>query len=163
LEPTFPSPKASFLKGGFEMKKFAKIVLNLEFFAIVVLLCIIGSFNVSKATGLKPEIGEVITITGYFDKFYTHDAVKFKANPHPIKGKKNHVRDYKYKKFRVYDVSGIPDIPILRRLDSLSYKERNEFPIRVKIRVLKTIGGVIEGEFIEWADQDFVKTVAKEE
>lgn len=135
------------------MKKFAKIVLNLDFFAIVVLLCIIGSFNVSKATGLKPEIGEVITITGCFSRFYRNDAIRLEAGS---------VKDRLYKKFRAYEVFETPDIPILRKLDSLSYKERKKFPIRVKMKVLETGVSVIKGQFIEWADQDFVKLVEKE-
>jgi hypothetical protein len=102
----------------------------------------------SSISSKKLEAGEIIKVSGQFEKLY-YQGIKLRA----------YAKEDKIQKYYIFEIIGVTEKDVLDFLKKIEEQNSNMPKISAKIKVKETLGAVIKGELVQWTDSDFVNSV----
>ncbi len=102
----------------------------------------------SSISSKKLEAGEIIKVTGQFEKLY-YQGIKLRA----------YAKEDKIQKYYIFEIVGVTEQDVFNFLKELEKQNSNMPKISAKIKVKETSGAIIKGEFVQWIDSDFINSV----
>jgi len=104
--------------------------------------------SLSSISPKKLEAGEIIKVSGQFEKLY-YQGIKLRA----------YDKEDKIQKYYIFEIMGVTEKDVLDFLKKIEEQNSNMPKISAKIKVKETSGAIIKGEFVQWTDSDFINSV----